>query len=107
MLLEVEINKHKKQLKAVVIDLNSIDIFLEYDWLVKHNPEVNWKDGKIWFTRCPRFCKMKHQDIEFKTRRTQVMETIEKDNSEIDWRIGQNEPRRSTRVYSTLHVSIQ
>ena len=26
---------------------------------------------------------MKHQDIKFKTRRTQVMETTEKDNSEI------------------------
>jgi len=39
--LEVEINGHKKQLEAAVIDLNGTDIFLEHDWLVKHNPEVN------------------------------------------------------------------
>jgi len=27
---------------------------------------------------------MKHQDIEFKTRRTQIMETKEQDNGEIE-----------------------
>jgi len=40
-LLEVEINRHKEQINAAVIDLNSTDIFLEYNWLVKYNPEVN------------------------------------------------------------------
>ena len=39
--LKVKINRYKKQLKAVVIDLNRTDMFLEYEWLVKHNPEVN------------------------------------------------------------------
>jgi len=41
ILIEVKINRYKKQTNAVVTDLNSIDIFLEYNWLVKHNPEVN------------------------------------------------------------------
>jgi len=27
--------------------LNSTDIFLEYDWIVKHNTEVNWNKGII------------------------------------------------------------
>jgi len=39
--LEIEINGHKKYLKTVVTDLNSIDIFLGYNWLVKYNPEVD------------------------------------------------------------------
>ena len=39
--LEIRINIHKKQLEAVVTDLNRTDIFLDHDWLVKHNPEVN------------------------------------------------------------------
>ena len=34
--------------------------------------------------RCPRFCKIKHQDIEFKMRRTQATETKEKNNREIE-----------------------
>jgi len=74
--LEIEINKHKEQLEAVVTNLNSMDMFLGHDWLIKHNPEVNWKNGTIKFMRCSRSCKMKHQNIEFKTRRTQAIETM-------------------------------
>ena len=45
--LEVEINRHKKNIDIGVIDLNGMDMFLEYNWLVKHNPEVNWNIEKI------------------------------------------------------------
>jgi len=33
VLLEVKINRHKEQINAVITDLNSIDMFLGYDWL--------------------------------------------------------------------------
>ena len=49
-------------------------MFLGYDWLVKHNPEVNWKNGTIKFIRCPESCMIKHQDVWFKTKRTQIIE---------------------------------
>ena len=75
--LEIEINGHKEQLEAAVIDLNRTDIFLGHDWLVKHNPEVNWKNGTIKFTRCLESCTMKHEDIRFKTKRTKATETTE------------------------------
>ena len=39
--LEIKINGHKETLEAVVMDLDRTDMFLEHDWLVKHNPEVN------------------------------------------------------------------
>ena len=45
--LKIEINRHKKQLKAAVMDLNRMDIFLGHDWLVKYNPEINWKNKMI------------------------------------------------------------
>ena len=77
--LEIEINRHKEQLEAAVMDLNEMDMFLEYDWLVKHNLEVNKKNGTMKFTRCLRSCKMKYQDIEFKT----TIENKEQNNSEI------------------------
>ena len=81
--LEIEINGHKKQLEAAVIDLNRIDMFLGHDWLVKHNPEVNWKNSTIRFIRCPGSCTIKHEDIRFKTRRTKTTEIIEQNNREI------------------------
>ena len=61
--LEIEINEHKEILEAVVTDLNGMDIFLDHDWLVKHNSEVNRKKKTINFTRYPGSCTMKHKDI--------------------------------------------
>ena len=66
--LEIEINRHKETLEAVVTDLNEMDMFLGHDWLVKHNSEINWKNSTIKFTKCSRSCTMKHEDIQFKTR---------------------------------------
>ena len=42
MPLEMKINRYKENINTVVIDLNSTGMFLEYDWLVKYNPEVKW-----------------------------------------------------------------
>jgi len=80
--LEVEINRHKETLEAAVMDLDGTDMFLGHDWLVKHNLEVNWKNGTIKFTRCPGNCTMTHKDIRFNSRQTKDTET--KDNQEQD-----------------------
>ena len=61
--LEIEINGHKEQLEVAVTDLDGTDMFLDHDWLIKHNPEVNWKNSTIWFTRCPRQYTVKYKDI--------------------------------------------
>ena len=84
--LEIEINGHKETLEAAVIDLDRTDMFLGHDWLVKHNPEVSWKNSTIKFTRCPGNCTMKYKDIWFKSRRTKTTETTdnkEQNNGEI------------------------
>ena len=84
--LEIEINGHKETLEAAVMDLDRTDMFLGHDWLVKHNPEVSWKNSTIKFTRCPGNCTIKYKDIWFKSRRTKTTETTdnkEQDNGEI------------------------
>jgi len=58
--LEVEINRHKEYIEVAVMDLNRMDMFLGHDWLVKYNPEVNWKEDKIQFTRCPKLYRIKY-----------------------------------------------
>jgi len=70
--LKIEINRHKETLEAAVMDLDGTDMFLGHDWLVKYNPEVNWKNKTIKFTRCPGNCTMKHKDIQFNSRRTKA-----------------------------------
>ena len=84
--LEIKINRHKETLEAAATDLDGMDMFLGHDWLVKHNPEVNWKNETIKFTRCPGNCTMTHKDIQFSSRRTkdtEMKDNQEQDNSEI------------------------
>ena len=50
--LELKINRHIEKINTVVTNLNGTDIFLEYDWLVKHNTEVNWSRRIIQFMKC-------------------------------------------------------
>ena len=60
-------------------------MFLGYYWLVKHNLEVNQKKKTIQFTRCPKKCKIQHQDILFisKNRILQPIEDMDKEHQEI------------------------
>jgi len=83
--LEVEIDGHKEQINAAVMDLNGMDMFLGYGWLVKCNPEVDWSKETMKFTRCPRMCMMNHQNISFtpKIWRTQTIEDNNKGQQEV------------------------
>ena len=81
VLLKLEINGYIKNINVTVIDLNITDMFLEYDWLVKHNSEVNWDKETIWFTRCSKQYKTQNQDILF-TLRTQRLQPTENMNKE-------------------------
>ena len=47
VLLELEINEYIERINIIVMDLNRMNIFLEYNWLAKHNPEVNWNTETI------------------------------------------------------------
>jgi len=59
--LELKINRYIEKINIVVIDLNSINIFLEYNY----NLEVNWNKGTIQFIKCLREYRTKYQDILF------------------------------------------
>ena len=61
--LEINSNRHIEQIDAVVSEIKETDLFLGHNWLVEHNPEVNWKEGVIQFTRCPGHCKTEHESI--------------------------------------------
>jgi len=63
--LEINSNGHIEKIDAVVSEIKKTDLFLGYNWLVEQNPEVDWKEGVIQFTRCPGHCKMEQKTIWF------------------------------------------
>ena len=59
--ITLEAGGHTEQINAVVSGIMETDVFLGYDWLEKHNPEIDWKKGTINFTRCPKDCHLAGQ----------------------------------------------
>jgi len=101
--LEMKINGHIENISIVVTDLDSMDIFLGYDWLVKHNLQVNYNKGTIQFTTCLKEYKTSYQDISFKPRNRRNGQRTSGNKKET----GPNKSRRLTRVYLTFYLSIQ
>ena len=43
-------------MELTVADIGKKDIFIGHDWLQHHNPEIDWQDKKIKFSRCLGIC---------------------------------------------------
>jgi len=82
--LEINLNGHIKQIDTVVSEIKEMDLFLGHDWLVEHNPEVDWKEGVIQFTRCPGHCKTEHKSIWFTPWSRRLLPKEEKESKGED-----------------------
>ena len=49
-IIEMRIRDHSKQITMAMSNLSTHLIFLRYDWLKKHNPQINWKAKTLQFT---------------------------------------------------------
>ena len=54
--LKIKIQDHEEMMELTVADIGKKDIFIGHDWLQHHNPEIDWQDKKIKFSRCPGAC---------------------------------------------------
>ena len=50
------IQDHVKRIQFTISDLGKVDVFVGYEWLKKHNPDVDWRVSSLFFTRCPDEC---------------------------------------------------
>src|SRR5271168_3200728 len=46
-------SKHQEQIRLNVAEIGDHDIILGTDWLLEHNPKINWKRYELSLTRCP------------------------------------------------------
>ena len=60
--LEMKIQDHEEILELAVTNLGKRDIFLGHNWLLHHNPTIDWTNGEIEFNRCPGTCR-KRSDV--------------------------------------------
>jgi len=56
----VEVNiyfkRHREKTEIDIIRGQKWTVILGMPWLTHHNPEINWKIGKVKMTRCPEEC---------------------------------------------------
>ena len=49
-IIEMRIRDHSEQIAMVMSNLSTHPIFLGYNWLRKHNPQIDWKVKTLQFT---------------------------------------------------------
>ena len=62
--MELSVKEHSEIICLTVTTLVSSNIFLRYDWLTKYNPEIDWGQGTVSFTKCSDSCSMSFKEIE-------------------------------------------
>src|SRR3981189_106046 len=59
----LEINGHKERASFAVCGLGKKTIIIGETWLKQHNPSIDWKEGRMEFSRCPSSCGHTIQEI--------------------------------------------
>jgi hypothetical protein len=54
--IKIKIQDHEEILELAVSNIGKKDVFIGHDWLMHHNPEMDWKNNQIRFSRCPGEC---------------------------------------------------
>ena len=66
-------------------------VILGMPWLVRHNPEINWKTGEVKMTRCPEECRKQWTPVQGKSgwekqKEEEAKEEVEKRKEETEKR---------------------
>ena len=48
--IKMKINNHEEIFELAVTNIGRRDIFIGHDWLIYHNPEMEWQDNTIKFS---------------------------------------------------------
>jgi hypothetical protein len=55
--LRLAVQDHTEVFPLAITDTGKSDMIIGYNWLRKHNPEINWEKGELKFSWCPPACK--------------------------------------------------
>ncbi|KAF8659269.1 hypothetical protein AX16_001867 [Volvariella volvacea WC 439] len=61
----MQIGNHRETINLAVVNLRSTNIFIGFEWLIKHNPMINWQTSDIFLERCPKSCHQEQQELQF------------------------------------------
>jgi len=53
----LRIGSHEERTRLAITNLGWQSVIIGHSWLMHHNPEVDWANQKVTFSRCPPQCK--------------------------------------------------
>ena len=56
---------HREKATFAVCDLGDKPAIIGHTWLFRHNPEINWQNGEVIFSRCPPHCNVERSKVKF------------------------------------------
>ena len=74
----IDYQGHREKVTAKITDLGKNQVILRYTWLKKHNPDIDWTNGEVKMTRCPRSCYLLQEKSIF-------LQTLDKEEVEQAW----------------------
>ena len=57
---------HIESARFYIVEIGKEDVILETNWLLEHNPEVNWHAYRLHFMWCPPSCQIKEGPVKAK-----------------------------------------
>ena len=73
-------NTHRELIYLPVVQLTKHDVFLGWDWLHRHNPNIDWHAAKLLLEQCPYECNM---------RRVAMDKSDDQECHRVDWQKGE------------------
>ncbi|CAK5268278.1 unnamed protein product [Mycena citricolor] len=85
--LRMRIGPHVETRTFLLTCLGKAQIFIGLDWLMEHNPEVDWQEQTMRFSRCPKWCHMR----DHKEHQAMIdMDAIDLDTGALDLEEGES-----------------
>jgi hypothetical protein len=64
--ITLQLGEHQEQMEALVLDIGRNDMLLGQDWLMVHNPSIDWTNRQVVFDRCPAWCQPRRKEVNVK-----------------------------------------
>ena len=58
--LILAIGDHQERIQLAITNLGNTDLFIGYEWLRFHNPNIDWERGNLTLNQCPEVCGYIH-----------------------------------------------
>ena len=70
----MKVGDHEESINLAVSHIPGYEVYLGYDWLHTHNPQIDWTERTFKFNKCPSTCNMPKKEEHYMRLCSTLME---------------------------------